>query len=191
MASRTIGGGEQVNIEFVSTNPTGRCMSATAGARWSATPWPPPRQGRFAVRREYYINDAGAQVDALARSVHLRYREALGDAIGRSPMALSRRVSDRHRPGACRTRREKWLGRPEAEWLRPVGEFAVAAMMRLIRGISRRSASGLTLTCRSASCSSAARSTNASPSSIGAGLSMSVFWRRPKASCPRIGSRDR
>src|SRR5579875_1751212 len=88
----------------------------------------------FRVVREYYINDAGAQVDILARSVHLRYREALGEEVGPIPegyypgeylVAVGRALAERD--GA------KWLGRPEAEWLGPVREFAVAQMLALIR----------------------------------------------------------
>src|SRR5579862_3852535 len=88
----------------------------------------------FAVHREYYINDAGAQVDMLARSVHLRYREALGEEIGAIPegfypgeylvatgQALALRDGDR------------WIKRPEAEWLGPLRELAVSEMMGLIR----------------------------------------------------------
>jgi arginyl-tRNA synthetase len=86
------------------------------------------------VHREYYINDAGAQVDALARSVHLRYREALGEPIGTIPDGLYPGAYLIETGEALAARDgDKWLGRPEAEWLRPVGEFAVAAMMLLIR----------------------------------------------------------
>ena len=64
-------------------------MSATPAALCSATRWPISwRSPEFAVTREYYINDAGAQVDALARSAYLRYREALGEAIGEIPDGL-------------------------------------------------------------------------------------------------------
>ena len=56
----------------------------------------------FDVTREYYINDAGAQVDVLARSAFLRYREALGENIGDSGGALSRRLSRAGRGSACR-----------------------------------------------------------------------------------------
>jgi arginyl-tRNA synthetase len=89
----------------------------------------------FAVHREYYINDAGAQVDALARSLHLRYREALGEAMGGA-------IPDGLYPGEyliatgqalAERDGKRWLGRPEAEWLRPVGDFAVGEMMALIR----------------------------------------------------------
>ena len=57
----------------------------------------------FNVTREYYVNDAGAQVDVLARSAYLRYREALGEDIGANPgRALSRRLSETRRIGTCR-----------------------------------------------------------------------------------------
>jgi arginyl-tRNA synthetase len=131
----TSGNGERVNVEFVSTNPTGPMhvghgRGAVVGDALATL----LAKAGFAVHREYYINDAGAQVDALARSVHLRYREVLGDKIGAIPEGLY--------PGEYLIETgealaegdgTKWLGRPEAEWLRPVGDFAVAAMMQLIR----------------------------------------------------------
>jgi arginyl-tRNA synthetase len=131
----TIGGGAPVNIEFVSTNPTGPMhvghgRGAVVGDALATL----LAKAGFAVHREYYINDAGAQVDALARSAHLRYREALGEAIGAIPDGLypGEYLIDTGRALAERDG-GKWLGRPEAEWLRPVGDFAVAAMMQLIR----------------------------------------------------------
>jgi arginyl-tRNA synthetase len=130
-----IGGGELVNIEFVSTNPTGPMhvghgRGAVVGDALATL----LAKAGFAVHREYYINDAGAQVDLLARSLHLRYREALGEAVGVVPEGLypGEYLIDTGRSLAERDG-EKWLGRPEAEWLRPVGDFAVAAMMLLIR----------------------------------------------------------
>ena len=67
----------------------GRCMSAIAAAPCSAMRWPICwRSPAHAVTREYYINDAGAQVDVLARSAFLRYREALGEDIGAIPEGL-------------------------------------------------------------------------------------------------------
>ena len=67
----------------------GRCMSATAAAPCSATRSATCLQfAGYAVTREYYVNDAGAQVDALARSAYLRYREALGEDIGEIPAGL-------------------------------------------------------------------------------------------------------
>src|SRR5216684_3082942 len=88
----------------------------------------------FEVQREYYINDAGAQVDILARSAYLRYREALGEAIGPIPEGFypGEYLVETGRALAERDGR-KWLGRPEAEWLGPVRDFAVERMMALIR----------------------------------------------------------
>src|SRR6266481_5911039 len=80
------GNGEPVNVEYVSANPTGpmhvgHCRGAVFGDALANL----LAFTGFAVTREYYINDAGAQVDALARSAYLRYREALGEAIGEIP----------------------------------------------------------------------------------------------------------
>ncbi|MGH7038018.1 MAG: arginine--tRNA ligase [Stellaceae bacterium] len=131
----TLGGGRRVNVEFVSANPTGPMhvghgRGAVVGDALAAL----LQKAGFEVTREYYINDAGAQVDVLARSAYLRYREALGEEVGPIP--------DGYYPGdylietgrvlALRDGR-KWLLRPEAEWLAPVREFAVAEMMALIR----------------------------------------------------------
>src|SRR5262249_22453756 len=84
-----IGEAEKVNVEYVSANPTGpmhvgHCRGAVfrdALANLLAF-------AGFEVTREYYINDAGAQVDVLARSAFLRYREALGEDIGAIPDGL-------------------------------------------------------------------------------------------------------
>ncbi len=131
----TIGGGEKVNIEFVSANPTGPMhvghgRGAVIGDALAAL----LAKAGFAVHREYYINDAGAQVDLLARSAHLRYREALGEAIGAIPEGFYPGEYLVATGGALAERDgERWLGRPEGEWLGPVRNFAVAEMMRLIR----------------------------------------------------------
>jgi arginyl-tRNA synthetase len=130
-----MGGGDRINVEFVSANPTGPMhvghgRGAVVGDALAAL----LAKAGFAVEREYYINDAGAQVDILARSLYLRYREALGEQIGAIP--------DRFYPGdyLIETGRalverdgRRWLGRPESEWLEPVRDFAVAQMMALIR----------------------------------------------------------
>src|SRR5712671_7201801 len=78
-----IGKSEAVNVEYVSANPTGpmhvgHCRGAVFGDALANL----LAFTGFAVTREYYINDAGAQVDVLARSAYLRYREALGETIG-------------------------------------------------------------------------------------------------------------
>src|SRR5437868_5303301 len=88
----------------------------------------------FRVTREYYINDAGAQVDILARSAHLRYREALGEAIGPIPEGFY--PGDYLKPvGAAAAARDgaRWHKAPEADWLPVFRAAAVAAMMDLIR----------------------------------------------------------
>ena len=88
----------------------------------------------FTVTREYYVNDGGAQVDVLARSTHLRYREALGESIGEIPDGLypGDYLKETGRTLALRDGR-KWLEVPEAQWLPAVRDFAVAEMMALIR----------------------------------------------------------
>ena len=84
-----IGGGEPVNVEYVSANPTGpmhvgHCRGAVFGDALANL----LDFAGYKVTREYYINDAGAQVDVLARSAFLRYREALGEDIGAIPDGL-------------------------------------------------------------------------------------------------------
>lgn len=132
---RSIAGeGTTVNIEYVSANPTGpmhmgHCRGAVVGDALAnllefAGHW---------VIREYYVNDAGGQVDVLARSVHLRYREALGESVaipeGLYPgdylvpigQALAAEYGDRYAEAA------------EGEWLQLFRTRAVDAMMALIR----------------------------------------------------------
>ena len=130
-----IGAGEKVNVEFVSVNPTGPMhvghgRGAVVGDALAAL----LTKAGFAVHREYYINDAGAQVDILARSLHLRYREALGETVAAIPEGLypGDYLIETGRALAARDGK-KWLDAPETQWLRPIGEFAVAAMMAMIR----------------------------------------------------------
>ena len=131
----TRGQGVSVNIEYVSANPTGpmhmgHCRGAVVGDALASLL-------EFAgntVIREYYVNDAGGQVDVLARSVHLRYREALGEDVGAIPEGLY--------PGdylvpvgqALATEfGERYAAAPEAEWLALFRTRAVAAMLVLIK----------------------------------------------------------
>ena len=99
-----IGAGAPVNVEYVSANPTGpmhvgHCRGAVFGDALANL----LAFTGFKVTREYYVNDAGAQVDQLARSAYLRYREALGEDYRRdSRRALSRRVPQTGRRGARR-----------------------------------------------------------------------------------------
>src|SRR6516162_278670 len=131
----SIGEGERVNVEFVSTNPTGPMHAAHGrGAVVGDALAALLSKAGFRVSREYYINDAGAQVDALARSTYLRYREALGEAIGTIPEGFypGEYLVETGRALAERDG-SRWLGRPEQEWLAPVRDFAVDHMMALIR----------------------------------------------------------
>src|SRR5262249_57908582 len=88
----------------------------------------------YAVTREFYINDAGAQIETLARSAYLRYREALGESIGEIPDGLY--PGDYLVPVGQALARQYGSGlrdKPENEWLPIVRDFAVACMMDLIR----------------------------------------------------------
>ena len=131
----TLGAGERVNVEYVSANPTGPMhvghgRGAVVGDALAAL----LAKAGFAVHREYYVNDAGAQVDILAHSLYLRYREALGEEIGAIPEGLypGDYLVETGRALAERDGRT-WLGRPESNWLAPVRDVAVEAMMALIR----------------------------------------------------------
>ena len=115
--------------------PPDRCISAIAAAPCSATRWrtcsPSPA---LAVTREYYVNDAGAQVDVLARSAYLRYREALGEDIGAIPEGLY--PGDYLKPVGAALAAEfgDALTRSrEAEWLPVVRAKAIEMMMAAIR----------------------------------------------------------
>ncbi|PKP92843.1 MAG: arginine--tRNA ligase [Alphaproteobacteria bacterium HGW-Alphaproteobacteria-14] len=131
----SIGAGACVNVEYVSANPTGpmhmgHCRGAVVGdALASLLEWAGHR-----VIREYYINDAGGQVDVLARSVHLRYREALGEDIGAIPDGLY--PGDYLKPVGAALAKEfggQYRAAPEAEWLPLFRKQAVARMMDLIK----------------------------------------------------------
>ena len=134
-ARGTPGDGDAVNIEYVSANPTGPmhvghgrgAVFGDALARLLAF------AGRT-VTKEYYINDAGAQVDVLARSAFLRYREALGEEIGTIPDGLY--PGDYLKPvGAAlaAAHGQALLAEPEAVWLPVVRDAAITAMMAMIR----------------------------------------------------------
>lgn len=130
-----IGNGRNINVEFVSANPTGPMhvghgRGAVVGDALSSL----LQKAGFDVTREYYVNDAGAQVDTLARSAYLRYRQALGEEIGPIPEGLY--------PGDylidvgetfARADRDKWLGRLEPEWLPHFRTKAVELMVDSIR----------------------------------------------------------
>ena len=129
------GDGITVNIEYVSTNPTGpmhmgHCRGAVVGDALANL----LAFAGYGVTREYYINDAGGQVDVLARSVHLRYREALGEDVGAVPEGLY--PGDYLIPVGQALAAEfgdRYAAAPEAAWLVPFRTRAVAAMMTLIK----------------------------------------------------------
>ena len=84
-----VGNGKPVNVEYVSANPTGPLHVAHArGAVVGDAHANLLAKAGFAVTKEYYINDAGAQVDTLGRSTFVRYQEALGLPIGEIPSGL-------------------------------------------------------------------------------------------------------
>ena len=131
----TMGGGATVNVEYVSANPTGpmhmgHCRGAVVGDALATL----LEYSGHKVIREYYVNDAGGQVDVLARSVHLRYREALGEAVGEIPAGLY--PGDYLVPVAQELAAEfgaKYSAAPESDWLVLFRTRAVAAMMVMIR----------------------------------------------------------
>lgn len=130
-----MGKGQKKNVEFVSANPTGPMhIGHSRGAVFGDALASLLEKAGYEVTREYYINDAGAQVDVLARSVYLRYREALGEDIGKIPEGLY--------PGEylipigkelAEKDGEKWLNKPEEEWLAYFRGFAINKMMDMIR----------------------------------------------------------
>jgi arginyl-tRNA synthetase len=129
-----IGKGEAVNVEYVSANPTGPMhVGHTRGAVFGDTLANLLDFVGFAVTREYYVNDAGAQVDALARSVYLRYREALGEEIGAIPEGLY--PGDYLKPVGAKLASQhgkELLAMPECEWLPIVRAAALEAMLAMI-----------------------------------------------------------
>src|SRR5690242_4241051 len=130
-----LGANERVNVEYVSANPTGplhmgHCRGAVVGDSLARL----LEASGFRVTKEYYVNDAGGQVDTLARSVHLRYREALGEEIGDIPEGMY--PGDYLKPVGTILAAEygdEYVGKPEGEWLPVFREAAIKAMLDLIR----------------------------------------------------------
>jgi arginyl-tRNA synthetase len=131
----SIGKNERVNVEYVSANPTGpmhmgHCRGAVVGDALARL----LEAAGFRVTKEYYVNDAGSQVDTLARSAHLRYREALGEDIGEIPEGLY--PGDYLKPVGASLAAEfgdRFVGQSESEWLGLFKQKAVAAMIELIK----------------------------------------------------------
>ena len=129
------GSRETVNVEYVSANPTGpmhmgHCRGAVVGDALASL----LEYAGHKVTREYYVNDAGGQVDVLARSAHLRYREALGEAIGEIPEGLY--PGDYLVPigqALAAEYGDRFVAAPESAWLVDFRLRTVAAMIELIK----------------------------------------------------------
>jgi arginyl-tRNA synthetase len=129
-----IGTGQSINVEYVSANPTGPMhvghgRGAVVGDALALL----LSKAGYNVTKEYYINDAGAQVDVLARSVYLRYRESFGETVeipeGLYPGDYLVPVGEKLKE----TFGDKWLKADESVWLEDIKAFAIDAMMDLIR----------------------------------------------------------
>ncbi|MCW5705720.1 arginine--tRNA ligase [Shinella sp.] len=129
------GAGRKVNVEYVSANPTGpmhvgHCRGAVVGDALANL----LAFAGYAVTKEYYINDAGSQIDVLARSAFLRYREALGETIGDIPSGLY--PGDYLVPVGEALAEEfgtTLRAMPEHQWMPIVKEKTIDAMMAMIR----------------------------------------------------------
>ena len=130
----TLGSGVTVNVEYVSANPTGpmhmgHCRGAVVGDALASL----LEFAGHTVIREYYVNDAGGQVDVLARSAHLRYREALGETIaipeglypGDYLVGIGQDLAAEYG--------DRYVDAPESEWLALFRGRAVAAMLVMIQ----------------------------------------------------------
>lgn len=137
-----MGQGQRINVEYVSANPTGPLHVGHArGAVFGDALAALLAKAGYDVTKEYYINDAGAQVDALARALHFRYLEAL-DLKTAEDFAAASEAGEIEYGGAYLKDAaqklvdqdgDKWAALPEQEWLVPVRDFAIAAMMDMIR----------------------------------------------------------
>jgi arginyl-tRNA synthetase len=130
-----LGHGKRVNVEYVSANPTGPMhVGHGRGAVFGDALANLLEFTGFKVTREYYVNDAGAQVDVLARSAYLRYREALGENVGVIPEGLypgdylkpvGAALAGEHGDALC--------SQPEKDWLPVVRQNAIEMMMAALR----------------------------------------------------------
>ena len=129
-----IGKGERVNVEYVSANPTGPMhVGHTRGAVFGDTLAALMAYSGYDVTREYYINDAGSQIDTLARSTLLRYREALGERIEIPPGLYPGDYLVPVGEALKAEFGESLLSRPEAEVIPLVKDRVLAAMLELIK----------------------------------------------------------
>ncbi len=130
-----VGNGEKVNIEYVSVNPTGPMHAGhVRGAVVGDTLASLLSKAGYDVTKEYYFNDAGKQIEVLAHSTYLRYKEALGENIGEIAEGLY--PGDYLKDVAkalIEKDGDKWFNADEAEWYEPVKDFAVKTIIELIR----------------------------------------------------------
>ena len=130
-----IGGSQKVNVEYLSANPTGPLhIGHVRGAIIGQVIANILDYAGYDVRREYYVNDAGAQVDKLGRSAYVRYREALGQDVEEIPSGLypgeylipiGEELADKHG--------DTWLDKEENEWLPIFRDFAIQKIMESIK----------------------------------------------------------
>lgn len=128
-----MGKDHRVNVEYVSANPTGPLhIGHTRGAVFGDVLANLLAKAGYQVTKEYYINDAGGQINTLARSVYQRYLQALGHPIeeidgypGEYLIPVGQKLADQEG--------DKWLNQPEEQWLPIIREFATTEMMHLIR----------------------------------------------------------
>jgi len=129
-----MGGGEPVNVEYVSANPTGPMhVGHVRGAVFGDALSNLLQKAGYDVTKEYLINDAGSQIDVLARSAYLRYREAHGHAIdipeglypGEYLVPVGEKLKEKYG--------DKWLDAEENVWIETVRDEATSAMMGMIR----------------------------------------------------------
>lgn len=130
-----LGNGEPVNVEYCSANPTGPLhVGHGRGTVYGDALASVLEAVGYAVTREYYVNDGGAQIEVLARSVHHRYRQILGDEVGPVPeglypgeylMPVAQRLVERDG--------DRWRQAPEAQWIGLFGDAAKAAMLEQIK----------------------------------------------------------
>jgi arginyl-tRNA synthetase len=131
----TLGNNQKINIEYVSANPTGPMhVGHGRGAVYGDALASLLEKAGFDVTREYYINDAGAQVDVLAESAYHRYCEALGEQLDDIPEGLypgdylipvGKALAEKYG--------SKWLNTPKAVWLPEIRSFTIEAMLILIK----------------------------------------------------------
>ncbi len=130
-----MGAGKKVNVEYVSANPTGPMhVGHGRGAVFGDALATLMQKAGYTVTREYYVNDAGGQVDKLAESAYLRYREANGEAIGDIPAGLY--PGDYLQPvgrGIAAIFGDSLMDKPREEWLPTVRDFTLEAVMAMIK----------------------------------------------------------